>query len=68
MFLEFVVYLIGFYLFSGISIYSYSVIKSYEMTDVWNFSIDKDFVAGIWTYPRWLLFWVEWITRIFKRR
>ncbi len=60
MLLEAILIILGFYIFSGISIYVYCVIKTYEQIGVWSFEITDNFV-GICKYPKWVLFWMEWI-------
>lgn len=60
MVLEALLLFVGFYLFIGISIYIYSVVKSYEILGFWCFDIAWGRI-GICTYPKWTLFWLETI-------
>jgi hypothetical protein len=62
MLIEALVYIIGFYILAGLLMYAYGVLKSWEFTKVWNFKIADGYV-GIFTYPRFMLFWLEWIVR-----
>lgn len=62
MFLEFLSLVVGYYLFAGLCVYVYSVIKSYEVTGFWSFKINNGYIA-LCKYPRWLLFWLEWIMK-----
>ena len=62
MILEALTLIIGFYLFAGVSMYVYSVIKSYEVLGFWDFSITRTHI-GLCTYPRWVLFWLHWIVK-----
>lgn len=63
--MEFLFWSIGYYFFCGISLYTYSVIKTKEYLGFWTFNIDKEYV-GIMKYPRWTLFWLEWSVRKIK--
>lgn len=58
MILETLMFVIGFYLFTMLSVYSYSVFKTWEHTGIWDFRI-KDGYIGICAYPQWLLGWIE---------
>lgn len=58
-------YVLGFYLFMSLSIYSFILFKNWEYTGYWLFEI-KDGYIGVFTYPKWLLGWVEWITKSLK--
>lgn len=64
MLFEMLLYIVGYYLFAGISVYVYGVIKAFELTGVWCFIINDGYIAGICPYPRWLLFWLEWIFNV----
>ena len=63
MILEALLYIVGFYLFAGLSVYAYGALKSWEFTGNWNFNIKDGYIAGICKYPRWLLGWLEWIVK-----
>lgn len=65
MVLEAITLITLYYLFCSLSIYTYAVVKSWEFTNVWSFNV-KDGYIGICKYPRWSLYWVEWI--LFKLR
>ncbi|MER2008612.1 MAG: hypothetical protein ABS939_14265 [Psychrobacillus sp.] len=67
MLLEALVLIVGYYLFAGISVYVYSVMQGLEILGYWNLSITKDSIAGMIKYPRWLLFWLEWIVSLFRK-
>lgn len=60
MFLEAIILIGGFYLFCCVSLYAYGVVKTFEYTGIWNFNV-KDRCVGICKYPKWSLFWVEFI-------
>lgn len=66
MILEALLFILGFYLFAGLSIYVYAVIKSWEATGFWSFKITDTHIAGICLYPRWLLFWLVWLVNKFR--
>lgn len=68
MLLEALLYIIGFYIFAGLSTYVYAVVKSWEVTKIWSFKIEDGHIAVICPYPRWLLGWLEWVIRIVKRK
>lgn len=67
MLLEALVYIVGYYIFAGLSVYLYSVVKCWELTGSWNFLIKDGFIAGIIPYPQLLLGWLEWTVRKFRR-
>lgn len=58
--LELILLLLLIYFVSGLLMYAYAVFKNWEITGFWSFKI-KDGYIGLGTYPRWLLFWLEWI-------
>jgi hypothetical protein len=60
MILEFIGYVLGFYIFAGLSTCLYAFVKSFESLGHWDFSITRTHVA-LCPYPRWLLFWLHWI-------
>jgi hypothetical protein len=66
MLFEMLILIVGYYLFAGISIYIYGVIKAFELTDFWCFTIRNGYIAGVCPYPRWLLIWLEWILKWVK--
>lgn len=66
--LEGLVFITTFYLLGAISFYLYSVLKVWELTDIWDFSIRDGYVSGICEYPKWLLGWAEPIYRKFDER
>ena len=66
MLFEILLYIVGYYLFAGIGTYAYGVIKAFEITDFWNFTIKDGYIAGICPYPRWLLIWLEWIAKLWQ--
>lgn len=61
MFLQALILIVGYYLFTGASYYVYGVMKSHELLGFWDFSIKNGYIGGICPYPRWVLFYVEWI-------
>lgn len=64
--LELIFILICAYLLTGISLYVYSVFKTWEITSYWSFRISDGHI-GIVEYPSWLMFWLEWIYSKVKR-
>jgi len=56
----------GFYLFMGISFYTYAVVKTYEILGIWSFGINR-YHIGICKYPYWTLFWLHKIVSLFKK-
>lgn len=58
MIIEAILFIVGFYLFAGLGMYVYSVVKSWELLGFWRFDINKTHVV-LCRYPRWLLFWLE---------
>ena len=58
MILELLFLLIGWYLFCGVTLYGYAVVKTHEITGRWFFRIHKGYI-GVCRYPRWLLIWLE---------
>ena len=62
---EVLLWIIGFYLFSALSVYTYAVAKTYETLGFWSFRITKNYI-GVCEYPKWLLGWVYLIVRKFK--
>lgn len=48
------------YLAAGVVTYMYTVFKSYEVTSVWTFKIEEDYI-GICKYPKWLIGWMHWL-------
>lgn len=67
MIIEIALYFIAYYIFIGISYYSYGVLKAWEFTGVWRFFIKDGTIAGICKYPKWTLFWLEWIVKKLER-
>lgn len=65
--LEALLYIVGFYIITGLGTYAYAVLKAWEFTGMWNFKIHNGFISVIIPYPRWLLGWLEWIVRKVKR-
>ncbi|AYP68212.1 hypothetical protein PQE75_gp080 [Bacillus phage vB_BcoS-136] len=55
-----------FYILTGLGMYVYSVIKSWEFTGNWYFDIE-DGQVGICKIPKWIIFWLEWIIKKVKR-
>lgn len=68
MLLEMLMYVVVYYILSGLLVYIYAVIKSWEFTGHWGFSIKDGFIAGIIRYPRWLLGWLEWVVTKWRTR
>lgn len=68
MLFEILLYIVGYYIFTGISIYAYAVIKAHEILGVWQFGIKDGYIAGICPYPKWLLFWLEFLVRMVSKR
>lgn len=69
MILEAIILIVGYYLFAGISIYAYGVMQALDILDGWNFTIKDGYIAGICPYPRWLLFWIEWVAKyVFRQK
>ena len=62
--LEFIAFVLFFYLTFSISTYIYAVIKSYEFIDVWKFKIEDGYV-GIIKLPKWL--WLPFLMPLIKR-
>jgi hypothetical protein len=62
MILEAVILIVGFYLFCCLGLYAQAVVKSFEFTGIWKFDV-KDGYVGICKYPKWSLFWVEYILK-----
>lgn len=63
---ELIIMLIIAYIFTGLTLYVYSVFKTWELTSYWSFIV-QDGHIGIVEYPKWLMFWVEWISSKVKR-
>lgn len=60
MILEAITLILGYYILCVLGIYIYAVVKSWEITGVWRFDI-KDGYVGICKYPRFTLYWIEWV-------
>ncbi len=58
MLLELFVWLLIIYIGLGIGLYSYAVFKTFQIFGVWSFKMTNKHI-GIFTYPYWLLFWLE---------
>lgn len=54
-----VLWALVFYVLTGIAVYLYLVIKSYEAIGFWRFKVEKDNI-GVFVYPKWLLGWIYW--------
>lgn len=65
--MSFLLWALGFYLFIGAGMYSYAVVKAYEWTGFWDFSIRDGYVAGWIEYPKWALGWLEFVVKSFKK-
>lgn len=59
----FLLWILFWYIVIGLAIYGYSVLKVWEYTKVLDFSIKNGYIATIHPYPKWLLFWLEWIVK-----
>lgn len=69
MMLEALILIVGYYIFAGVSVYIYGVIKSHDILGVWNYGIKDGYISGVCPYPRWLLFWIEWVARyVFRQK
>ena len=55
--IEVLLWVVGIYLFTSLSLYSWSVVKTYEIVGVWDFKIHEDRI-GVCKYPKWALGWV----------
>lgn len=60
-----ILWILGIYFGTGIALYFYSVIKSYEILGFWNWSVEEEYI-GLCRYPKWLLGWMYQIRRIRK--
>jgi hypothetical protein len=67
MIFEALILIVGFYLFAGLSMYTYAVVKSWEILGFWDFSITRTHVAMM-SYPRWMLFWLHIIVKNLKTK
>lgn len=65
--MSFLFWVLGFYLFYGLGMYAYAVIKAYEWTGFWDFSIKDGYVAGWIKYPKWVLGWLEGTVNLFRK-
>lgn len=63
--LEMFLWLLIIYIGLGISFYFYAVFKTFQILGIWSFKMTKKHI-GIFTYPYWLLFWLEKIVNGFK--
>lgn len=61
-----IVSLLLFYIFLGLSMYAYAVLKYYELTGDWNFNIDNGYICNVFKYPKWILYWLEWFFKKIK--
>lgn len=59
--------LIGYYIAFSLATYLYGVIKVKEFTGKYSFNIRNGYIADLIKYPKWALFWLDWIVNIFKR-
>ena len=66
MLLELFVWLFIIYIGLGIGLYSYAVFKTFQILGIWSFKMTDKYI-GIFTYPYWLLFWLERIVNRGKR-
>lgn len=57
-------FILGFYIFAGLSYYIYAVIKSKELLGFWSWKIEKDYI-GLCIFPKWLVSWLYWLTKAF---
>lgn len=66
--IEGLLYLIAYYICGSLLTYVYGVIKAKEILGFWDYSIKDGRISNLITYPKWLLYWLEWIVgRINKK-
>lgn len=65
--LEIITILIGVYFITGIWLYVFSVWETWKLTSFWTFTVQNGHI-GIIGYPKWLMFWLEWITKKMSER
>jgi hypothetical protein len=66
--IEGLILIVGYYLFICIGYYAYGVMQSLDILGVWNFSIKDGYIGAICPYPRWTLFWLEWIVNVWSKQ
>lgn len=65
--IESLAFILGFYIFSGISVYTYGVFKYFQLTETWNLKIENGYISDIFKYPKWMLFWLELVVKKIKK-
>lgn len=58
---------LGFYLFWVVGVYTYAIVKNYEVLGKWVFNIENGYV-GVCKYPRFSLRWIEHIIDVVTAR
>lgn len=48
------------YIVGGLGLFTYLIIKTYEILGVWRFDITRNHI-GMFEYPYWLLSWLHWL-------